>query len=212
MKHNPAINRTCAKSRAGPVISTLAIMVSPQSLTATTYLDTPLGRLRFYSYLAEGRITNLKLATVKIEPTLPAGMTVSACFAVLLEFSVIEEVTGFQFHCDWETFDGKGYGTTGEGLDAWEWEHNNQFVMVGTEDADWLNARIPQASFAPDEYPIAMEDNKMKIRLDKLSEGGPYSLHFIVAWNPYPEPHKCSCWYAVDVPHKVVVQALENAG
>lgn len=187
-------------------------MVSTPLLSAATYLETPLGLLKFYAELVGGKLTNLKLSKVKIEPSLPAGMSVSACFAVLLEFSVKEGVSGFQFHCDWERFEGKGYGNSGEGLDAWEWEHNNQLVMVGTEDADWLNARIPLASFAPDEYPIAMEDNRIKIRLDKLSEGGPYSLHFVVAWNPYPEPHKCSCWYAVDVPHKVVVQALENAG
>ena len=189
-------------------------MVNPSSPSTALYVDTPLGQLKFYTDLAGGKTVNLKLAQVKIEPTLPAGYSVSACVAVFLEFSVTENVTGFQFHCDWENFDGKGYGNTGEGLDAWEWEHNGHLVMVGTEDADRLNARIPLVplQLIPSEYPITMEANKMSIRLEKLPEGKSYSLHFIVAWNPYPEPKDCSCWYAVDVPHKMIAQMFANAG
>jgi hypothetical protein len=187
-------------------------MVSPPLLPVATYVGTPLGSLKFYADLVAGKITNIKLAHAKIEASLPVGMSVSGCFAVLLEFSVKEDVSGFQFHCDWEGFKGKGYGNSGEGLDAWEWEDNDYLVMVGTEDADWLNARIPLAPFTPSEYPITMENNKVSIRLEKLSKGRSCSLHFIVAWNSYPEPHECSCWYAVDVPHKDVTQRLANAG
>jgi hypothetical protein len=190
----------------------IAIMVNAQPLSATTYVDTPLGRLKFYTDIVGGQVTDLKLVQGKLEPILPTGMSVSACFAVFLQFSVAENATGFKFHCDWEDFDGKGYASTGEGLDAWGWEHHNHLVMVGTEDADWLNGRIPLAPFTPNAYPITMDENKMEIRLNELPEGRSCSLHFIVAWNPFPEPRECSCWYAVDVPHKVVTQRLANAG
>jgi len=178
-------------------------MLSAVPHSQVSYIETPLGRLKFCVDFVGGKIENLMLSQGPLENALPQGMSVSACFAVLLQFSVTENAAGFNFHCDWEDFDGQGYGCTGEALDAWEWEHQNHLVVVGTEDADWLNARIPLAPFTPDEYPITMEENRMVVRLEKLPEGRSYSLHFIVAWNPYPEPHECSCWYAVDVPHKV---------
>ncbi|MEQ1517263.1 MAG: hypothetical protein ABL931_12330 [Usitatibacteraceae bacterium] len=187
-------------------------MVSTPLLPSATYVDTPLGPLKFYTDLVAGKISDLKLAQVKIDPDLPVGMTVSACFAVLVEFSAEEDVSDFQFHCDWESFKGNGSGNSGEGLDAWEWEDNNNLVMVGTEDAEWLNARIPLTPFTSSEYPITMEANKISIRLENLSKGSSCSLHFVVAWNPSPEPHECSCWYAVDVPHKAIAQRVADAG
>lgn len=179
---------------------------------AMTYLDTPLGRLTFHADYVGGAVTDFQLAQRAITPDLPAGMSVSACVAVLLEFSVMENVGVFQFHGEWGNFEGKGYGETGEGLDAWAWEQDGHVVMVGTEDADLLNARMPWVTPSPDGYTVTMSDNKVTIRLESLSSGRSYSLHFVVAWNPYPEPHECSCWYAVDVPHKKIVQSLGETG
>jgi hypothetical protein len=187
-------------------------MHNPISISEVTDVDTPLGRLKFYANFITGKVDNITLYQVELEPTLPQGMSVSKSVGVLLRFSVIEEVTEFKFFCDWVGFNGKGYSNTGEALDAWEWNHENYLVVIGTEDAEWLNMRMPLVLFTSNKYPITMEKNKIKIKLDKLPIGHIYSFHFIVAWNSYPEPYESSCWYAVDVPHKKVEQYFINSG
>lgn len=176
------------------------------------YVETPLGRLKFYVDFVGGHASDLKIFQGELEPVLPQGMSVAACFAVLLQLKVTEEIVDFVFHCDWEALKANGFANPGEGLDAWEWEQSGHVVAVGTEDSDWLCARLSVAPFSIAEYPIKMERNKVAVKVPKLLAGTLYAFHFVVAWNPIPEPQDCSCWFAVDVPHKVVVQRLANAG
>ena len=173
------------------------------SQLSSSAVETPIGILNFYPTHAGGEINNILLKQGAIKPYLPTGMAVIECIAVLLEFSVTKTVAAFDFCGDWESLQEKGYGNNGEWLDAWEWPTGAHLVMVGTEDRERLNSRISLMPCEPSNYPITMQDNKMRIRLHNLPAGN-YSLHYIVAWNDYPETHESSCWYAVDVPHEKV--------
>jgi hypothetical protein len=178
---------------------------------STLVVETPLGHLNFYATHTGGKVGNMLLSHANLKPNLPSGMAVLNCIAVLLQFSVTQTIKHFYFCADWESLQEKGDACSGEGLDAWEWAHENSMVMVGTEDVEFfLSRRMPLQYFDSDEYPITMQDNKTRIRLQNLPVGK-YSLHYIVAINDYPEPHDCSCWYAVDVPHEKVKQAIADA-
>lgn len=176
----------------------------------TTYVNTAIGRLKFYCTNLDGNIENITLTQALIKPTLPQGMSVTECIAVLLQFSATKTVTEFCFCCDWEDFDGVGYANPGEWLDAWELQHEKHLVMIGTEGAEFLSSRIPLLPFEPLIYPITMEQNKIKIRLREISPGDSYSLHFIVSTNCYPEAKEASCWFSVDLSHENVKEWLLN--
>jgi hypothetical protein len=174
--------------------------------TPTTHLETPIGTLNFYPEFATGKVSKLTLLQGSLEPHLPKDMSVSACSAVLLQFNATEKLTGFKFNCIWEDLDRQGHASTGEALDAWEWEHDGCEVAIGTEDAEWLSMRSPAIFFDFATYPITMNENKISIQIPELPAGNSYSFHFIIAWKEKTEPEDCSCWLAVDQPHKLVIE------
>ena len=102
-------------------------------------------------------------------------------------------------------FSEKGYGCSGEYLDAWEWESNNQLVLIGTDDAEMLGGRLNISEMTLENSPVSMNRNCVKIEVDEYHENEELTLHFIIAQNTLPEKVDASCWYAVDVPHNRVV-------
>lgn len=180
----------------------------------TNSIDTPIGRLRFYPKWTGGEInaTLLLQSVVGHCPEyLPPGMEVTECIAVWLQFSVISDVSEFAFCCDAELLNVPGGACSGEELDAWEWIRENHIVIVGTEAGECLNPRLQLPLSMADDYPITLVENNMQIQLKNLSAGQSYALHFMDAWNTFPEPHDCSCWYAVNVSHEACNELLANA-
>ena len=175
------------------------------------YVDTPIGRLRFYVSLIGGSVENFYLTKRPINPALPQDMSVSACTAVFVEFSVTDTVSECQFCCEWENLQAAGGTESGQGLDAWGSRHNGYLVLVGTEDEDYLARRISlKPALEAMNYPVTLQDKTIRIRLQELETGKQYSLHYIIAWNPYPEEHELSCWYAVDVLHDRIIEQLAD--
>lgn len=170
-------------------------------------IKTPIGTLFFSAGASEGDLSNAAITKCHVKPIIPDGMRVQECIAVLLRCTARSPLRSAVFSCEWSDFEGAGFGATGEGLDAWEWESEGVLVMVGTEDAEWLNARLKlQSEFGPDNYPITMENNKISIIVEEFPAHRELSLHFVAAWNQLPEPKACSCWYAVDMPHQRIVE------
>lgn len=185
--------------------------VISSSLEKKIYLDTPIGRLRFYVNLSGGNVENFYLTKRPINPKPPPDMSVSACTAVFVEFSVTDTVSECQFCCEWENLQAVGGPESEQGLDAWGWRHNGYLVLVGTEDEDYLARRISlKSALGAMNYPVTLQDNTIRIRLQQLEAGKQYSLHYIIAWNPYPEEHELSCWYAVDVLHERIIEQLAD--
>ncbi len=136
-------------------------------------------------------------------------MSVEGCKAVLLRCTSITHLKDVVFSCSWKELKEIGYGNSGEGLDAWEWEYNQTLVMVGTEDEEHLSSRVKLKEVTSSYYPITMEGNTINIHISEFPENKELTLHFVIAWNTIPEKVDSSCWYAVDVQHERVIETCK---
>jgi hypothetical protein len=168
-------------------------------------VETSIGNLSFTVEAMEGDLSNAEVVNSKIEPFIPEGMTVELSIAVLLRASSPKPIKKLSFSCSWIDYNETGYGCSGEYLDAWEWESNNQLVMIGTEDAEMLGGRLKIREMTLENSPISQNNNIVNIEVNKYPENKELTLHFIIAQNRLPETVDASCWYAVDVPHKRVI-------
>jgi hypothetical protein len=169
-------------------------------------VETPIGTLLFQVTAGEGDIEKAHLSECTIEPIIPDGMSVEGCKAVLLRNTPITPLKDVVFSCTWHALKENGYGNSGEGLDAWEWEHNKTLVMIGTEDDEYLGSRVKLKETTSAYYPITMEGNSIKIHVSEHPANKELTLHFVISWNSVPEEVDSSCWFAVDIPHKGVLQ------
>ena len=169
-------------------------------------IETPIGTLSFSLQVTEGDLRTAQINSCKTEPDLSKGMSVEGCFTILLRCLSPTPIKGLKFFCTWGNLSVAGYGNSGEALDAWEWEHNNTIVMVGTEDDEWLRSRINLKESGPDEYSVSMINNCIKIQIDEFPPNQELSLHYVVAWNSLPEKTDSSCWFAIDIPHEKILE------
>jgi len=170
-------------------------------------VNTPIGDLVFSVDVESGDIHKSSIDTCNIVPFIPEGMSVEKSIAVLLRCVSSTPLKNIVFSCVWEDLAEKGYSASGEGLDAWEWEQNQILVMIGTEDNEWLNSRFRLAGCSEDNYQISMSENRITINVEEFPNKKELSLHFLISWNTLPEVVDCSCWYAVDVTHKRILES-----
>ena len=165
-----------------------------------------MGSLVFEVHASVGDISNASIAIAEIEPLLPQGMEVEGSIGVLLTLVSPNEIKDLQFSCTWKDNEAKGGACCGEGLDAWEWESEGQLVVIGTEDGEWLFSRLNLGELTRDNDPVSFDGNRITIELEQYPANTKLTLHFVVSSNSLPEKEECSCWYAVDVAHKRVVE------
>ena len=128
-------------------------------------VKTPIGILDFSVCTKQGKIKMLSISSCSVTPQLPEKMSVEKCVAVVLRCTPLTELKEFKFSCAWLNFNQKGYGASGEGLEAWEWEASKIIVMVGTEDNEWASQRIGMEKIAPDDYLVSMNNNQITIEI-----------------------------------------------
>ena len=167
-------------------------------------LSTIFGELSFSVTSKYGDLSNAIIISQNIEPMLPEGMEVEASIAILLRVNSSTEIEDLTFTCLLENSIEEGGACTGQGLDAWEWEKDNQILLIGTEDEECLSSRLG-AHYLP-QIPVQMGNNGFKINIKSFPKNNELSLHFIVSSNGIPEKVDCSCWFAVDVAHKRVLE------
>lgn len=85
--------------------------------------------------------------------------------------------------------------------------NSSSTVFIGTEDYDARSHRLPNLLLNEELYPIVCLTNGFQITIPLINAGQTVSLHYVIASNPFPEPVDCSCWYAVDIPHRKVLEA-----
>ncbi len=175
-------------------------------------LDTLLGRLSIEAYL-ESRLPengNLLLEASDIQPSMPSHMRVDRCRAVLVEVAGTRGKICIRLtvHLDSEA---EGYSYTGEFLEAINWETDRGVLVVGTEDAPALSHRMPWFDVTMFDVIARYTPRGMEIRLAAKPEMNPSTFHLIIAENPSPEPVPDSAWFAVDMPHELVLQAFGKA-
>ena len=172
-------------------------------------IRTQIGNVGFTVHASDGDVSNASIAIAKIAPLLPQGMEVDSSIGILLTLVSPVAIKGLQFSCEWSGNEAKGGACSGEGLDAWEWESDGQLVVIGTEDGEWLFSRLSLGEVTRDNYPVSMDGNRITIELDEYPANTELTLHFVVSSNSLPEKGDCSCWYAVDIAHKRVIEACK---
>jgi hypothetical protein len=170
-------------------------------------LKTIFGELTFSVTAKEGDLSNAKIVSSVLEPMIPDGMAVEESIAVLLRVKSSTEIENLKFMCTWNKPISKGGTCSGEGLDAWEWESDNHLILIGTEDEEWLSSRLGPKYIS--ESPVIMGGNGFEIHIEEYPKEVELTLHYIVSSNSFPEKEECSCWFAVDVSHKRVLEACQ---
>ena len=164
-------------------------------------IATPLGLVTI-----TGRAQRVNVVAADFQPSLPPGMSVVACQAVLVRLSQLRrDCTASVDVRLIETGEVFGGAETGEGLEAMVWRGLGHVLAVGTEDAELLHLRTgasaPAAKF---EY----QSDGLTIIFPEPSNCEEVLLHLVLAWNPDPEPSPESCWYAVDQRHELIASRV----
>ena len=176
----------------------------------TKLLETPLGSLEFSAEFDTEAVREYSLELATFEPVLPEGMAVDACFCVLLSVPAHQVRTTVVFTANLRpSLPVSAGGETGQGLEAQAWRSAHNILLVGTEDEEWLRARLARGVTLTD-VSFDYSPESFSVRIAQMPSGESLSLHFIVAWNKLPEPKDCSCWYAVDVSRQVVIVSMET--
>lgn len=172
-------------------------------------LDTSLGHLTIQAQVEADHTKPeaLSLKSVELEPTLPAGMSVERCRAILVHITGVDGPFRIEFIARLGS-EANGQPCTGECLEAIEWSDGRSLIIIGTEDAAALCARVPGLETCPEQEIASYGPQSIQIRIAGEQGFDALMFHFIIAENPVPEPMPDSAWFAVDTPHKTVVQAF----
>ena len=171
-------------------------------------LDTPLGRFDiFASYETNDQETGSHpIKVVPFNPDLPNGMSVSGCYSAVLSLIAESKISNLRFTARLNAFGPTitAGPATGEALEAQSFSTSQFIALVGTEDFNYLSARLSKHIVLPKD-PFIYTPESLSIQITEVPAAINLSLHFIVAWNSLPEPKDCSCWFAVDQPHEALL-------
>lgn len=162
----------------------------------------------------------VELLVADLHPTLPEGMQVDGCCAVLWRFTPHKKTGPVVFRARW--LPGyrwsRGAPEPGEGLDAQTWSDGQCTVSVGTEAGDFLAFRAVRGQGLPQRIAddlletgqalVTWDDESLIVPLPALERGELCQVHFIVAWST-EKAQGLSTWFAVDQDPRRI---LEEAG
>jgi hypothetical protein len=168
-------------------------------------IRTPLGNVEFQVEPVGIPAPGVSIVAAPFKPKIPNGMSVLACYGVVLQVNVPKPLVDLRFHAflDLNSVAGSG-ASTGEGLEALEWNGKNTVMLIGTEDRECLERRLPHGIVLPGD-PFTYSPESLSIHVAKIPSGQLLSLHFVLAWNELPETVAPSFWFAVDQPHNSVL-------
>jgi hypothetical protein len=152
--------------------------------------------------------SGVSILAAPFQPKIPPGMSVLACYGVVLRINVPDPVVDLRYQALLEPTSMVSSGaSTGEGLEAKEWSGPNHVMLIGTEDREYLMRRLSPGIVLPD-APFTYTPESLSVHIAKIPSGQPLSLHFVVAWNALPETAEPSCWFAVDQSHNSVLSVV----
>lgn len=164
--------------------------------------------------LPEGEV---ELLVSDVDPSLPEGMEVDGCRAVLWRFTPSRRTGPVVFRATWRP----GYQwltgapEPGEGLDAQTWTDGQQTVSVGTEAGDFLAFRAVKGQGLPQRLAdelletgqalVTWDDESLIVPLPALERGELCQVQFVVSWSGRGQG--ISTWFAVDRDPKEILLA-----
>jgi hypothetical protein len=148
------------------------------------------------------------------ELSLPEGMRVDGCLAVLWRVRAMEPVESCAFDCTWqERQNWLSVGAeNGQGLEAFTWSDGRVTVSAGTEDGESLLARASRGRGLPLRWAdpavlgcsepdcidrVHAYEDGLHLVLPDLRPGETCQVHFAVAWAPAAQNGGESAWFAV---------------
>lgn len=170
-------------------------------------IETPLGEVNFFVFGVTPAVT-IHLDSVPLTPVLPPGLSVQGCLGLLLRVNCHEPVEDLIFECRLlERVYSDHFYEGGEHLHAHTWVNGHSMLMIGTEDEECLNARLPENQ-QYDFEAVGSSEKGVSLSLPQLEKGSESSFHFIAAWNRFSESGDDACWYAVDYRHAELVNTF----
>ena len=172
-------------------------------------IDTPLGEINFFVF-GVTKAVSIHLDSVPLSPTLSSGMSVSGRVGILLRVHCHEPIDNLIFECRLLEHQFTDHAIDcGEHLYAHSWENEHTVLMIGTEDEECLNARLPEdQQVYPDS--VGSDIKGVSIELPELAKGSESTFQMIIAWNDLPEPLESSCWNAVDFKHAELLKEFHK--
>ena len=153
-----------------------------------------------------------------LDPSLPPGMHVDGCAAVLWRFTPHRRTGPVVFRATWRPGHGiwKGVPEPGEGLDAQMWSDGVHTVSVGTEAGDFLAFRAVRGQGLPQRLAddlletgqalVTWDDESLIVPLPSLERGELCQVQFVVSWTSQPADG-LSTWFAVDRDPREILHA-----
>jgi hypothetical protein len=178
--------------------------------SASVEIKTPVGLISIEALINDVHVPSSWFRKAQIQPSLPKGMSVRACWIVLLEIPFVTMGDTIQFSgrllATKPVSDGP---ETGECLEAQTWIGEDCVVTLGTEDDECIRSRLGESfAVSPHSFAYSAEGLVVSFKCAKSCERA--TFHFTVAWNDFPESAECSCWFAAEQPHQIVIQAAAN--
>lgn len=174
----------------------------------SVHIQTPLGNLEFLVESDDNQTLGVCIHAGSFQPKIPPGMSVLACYGVVLQVGPTNTVNGLKFKAILKPNSKiSGGAATGEGLEALDWNNQNCVMLVGTEDLENLKARLHHSIVFPGN-PFTYSAESLSIHIAEIPAGVSVNLHFIVAWNDLPETVESSCWFAVDQSHASLLSTV----
>ena len=130
-------------------------------------------------------------------------LAVEVVNAYIIDFVSNAPIQNFNFDVVFHGCATKGCAESGEHLDAQSWELPIGFLMIGTEDGDVLNERMPWIETTPRDqhYPVEYLDNGFRLSLPYVPPSTLVEFHFVLAYNTV-ESDNVAEWIAVGIPHR----------
>lgn len=144
--------------------------------------------------------STLVVQRIAFKPTLPDGMAVDVVVAYRISFVLDAPIHNFSFDFTLTQCTTKGDTNSGECLDAQSWGIDNGLLMIGTEDGDALQTRMPWLKIHGNDYPIKYLPNGFRIVIPYIAPNTTVGFHFVLAYNSVDKGCD-SEWFAVDVSH-----------
>lgn len=148
---------------------------------------------------------SLIVQRVAFTPTLPDGMAIDLVAAYRISFAVPFPIHNFSFEFTRTECETEGDANSGECLDAQSWEIGDGLLMFGTEDGDSLKARMPWFKLTGTDYPVKYLRSGFRVVLPHVAPNTTVGFHFVLAYN-HIDTSSDSEWFAVDVPHRKVLE------
>jgi hypothetical protein len=141
----------------------------------------------------------LNVKRVTCSPPIPEGMSVDSVDAYVVTSTSPLAIHNFSFDLIFHNGESKGGRESGEHLDAQSWQIGDGLLMIGTEDGDVLQNRMPWISTDGNEYPIEYLSNGFRLSFSYIPPNARVEFHFVLAYNRI-ECENQSEWFAVDIP------------